>query len=949
MPPDRNTNSVFLAFLLLAIIVAGARGGVLLTERTRLLAEAEQRLALHATLLGALDTERLHTAVTLLQAVGERVSAAQIVDPGALPSELVRELPQSLALLTVARSYDTATALSAIAPDGQWQLWARDDRTPIIGTGRLGNSAVLVLAQPLDGTPDLELLATLTMHAFAFDPGLGSAPEHRLWLTDGAARVLLGSDDPAPPEPGAAGWLRKEAESESYGLSRIAAVPVSSVLESWLASVYFWLAAVIIVLLIIGTGYRISIRSSARRRAYERQSRARLLQLVQASNQISRGRSRKGVFERAARLARELIPAHQAMASETGNSSGDQLVQALAVSDRYSTRNEAATMLSGDGLYRLALDQGGPIRLNRSELERHPLNLHANEGDGDTPLQGWLAAPILSRDGRSLGLLQLSNRVEGEFTEEDEAMLQQLASVTAAAVEQSQVLEALQASRLAAEQARDEYARLLETLGEVYIAVDAQLRIIYLNRAAEELYGVRAADFRDRPLAELDPETAREMIARQFQRVLDAKELVRFTWQHERLNRVFEVHSFPTPTGFAALLDDITDRQAIEEQLRQAQKMEIVGQLTGGVAHDFNNLLTVIIGQIELLTHDRNANLADRDIRDGLELIAQASQRAADLTQRLLAFARRQTLNPTVVDPGALLAQIEPLLRRSIGETVAVEVVPGGALWNVEIDVNQFDNAILNLALNARDAMPKGGQLAIEAKNVRIDEHDVDAHAGVAAGEYVMLAVTDTGDGMEAEVAARAFEPFFTTKEVGAGSGLGLSMVYGFLRQSGGHVKIQSEPGTGTTVRLYMPRHLGSRPTVEKNPIPEPSELPTGRESILLVEDDDLVRGFVSRSLDQLGYRVLPVADGPAALAILESGRRFDMLLTDVVLPGGMSGSQVAESALRRQPKLKILYASGYNDDAVAHDGRLDPDLAFIGKPFSQAQLAAKVRQVLDA
>ncbi|TVS18587.1 MAG: response regulator [Gammaproteobacteria bacterium] len=951
MSPERNTKVVFLAFLLLAIGVAGLRGGVLLNERARLLANAHDELALQATLLSALDEQRLSSAAALLRLTASRIAGLDLAMDEGLPTDLEIELAEAMTILGTAPGGAVFATLAAIAPAGDWEPWAQA-APPVIGNGRLDDEHVLLLAQPLDASGDRQLLAALALPPFARAPERArrtDVQDVQIWLTDATGRTLLQNADQDPPPPAQqAGWIRAEATLPTFGLARVAAIPERGLLDGWRDAVYFWLVAMIIVLLILASGYRISLRSIERQRRLEQESQTRMLQLVQASNQISRGRSLTGVFERVARLARQLIPAHQAVATATHNTAGEQKVHAVSLSDTYAAWRDYSEPLKNEGIYRLVLDQGRPMRLTQEQLERHPAYRHfGSERDRHPPLRGWLAAPILASDGRNLGLLQLSHREQGEFTAEDEALLQQLASVTAAAVEQTRALEALQASRLAAEHARDEYARLLESLGEVYVAVDEDARIVYLNRAAEGLYGVKASEFRGRPLVNLDPETARDVVARQFERVVRDRELVRFTWHHERLNRIFEVHSFPTPTGFGALLDDITDRQAMEEQLRQAQKMEIVGQLTGGVAHDFNNLLTVIIGQIDLLTHDSASDLGDRDIRDGLQLIAQASQRAADLTQRLLAFARRQALNPTVVNPGRMLQQIEPLLRRTIGANVAVELVQSAALWDVEIDVNQFDNAILNLALNARDAMPDGGRLSIEATNTRIDEHYAAANAGIEPGQYVMVAVTDSGRGMPPDVAARAFEPFFTTKEVGAGTGLGLSMVYGFLRQSGGHAKIYSEPDEGTVVRLYLPRHFGSASTHEED-LGKSAELPGGEESILLVEDDELVRGFVSRSLDQLGYRVMPVPDGPSAIAALQADQRFDLLLTDMVLPAGMSGRQVADAVLKLQPDIKVLYTSGYSDNAIIHQGRLDPDVAFLSKPFSQAQLAAKVREVFD-
>ncbi|MCC5888863.1 MAG: response regulator [Gammaproteobacteria bacterium] len=941
MHPERSTNMVFLGFLLVVIFVAGLRGNLLLQERASLLAQTESDLSRRAETLGAVDAERLNALLTWLH-LAVKSHATDPAEPEALP-------PDVLALLPAGATVDGILDADTAPRDRSWRLAATPTDAHL---GVDDEARILTLRQPLGSQPqdDRRLLqVSIPVVEFARMPLPDS--RFRTWLIDQEGAVIHHPGQASePPAPGSADWLRAEQDVAGIGLTRIIGIPRAEVLQAWRNAVYLYWLSILIVLVMLTTGFVVHRRSQARQQATQQRYQARLLKLVQASNQISRGRSLAGVFERTARLARELIPAHQAVASTAYLDSDQHGIHAVSLSDAYAQWRDYDEPSTGKGIYRLVLQQRGPMRMTQAEVEAHP----AFQGFGDAagehpPLQGWLAAPVVASDGRVLGLLQLSHRHEGEFDSEDEAILQQLAMVAAAAIEQTQTLEALHSSRVAAEQARDEYARLLESLGEVYIAVDEGGHIVHLNPAAAALYRIDPETMRGHPLAELDAEATRPPASTHFEQVMRERSLLRFTWHHEGLNRTFEVHSFPTPSGFGALLTDVTERRAIEEQLRQAQKMEIVGQLTGGVAHDFNNLLTVILGQVDLLTHDEGGALADKEVRDGLEMIAEASQRAAQLTQRLLAFARRQTLNPSLVNPGRILKQVEPLLRRTIGANVEIEVVQSAGLWDVEIDVNQFENAIINLALNARDAMPDGGRLSIEATNMRIDEGYAEANADVEPGQYVMVAVTDTGRGMSAEVAARAFEPFFTTKEVGAGTGLGLSMVYGFLRQSGGQAKIYSEPGEGTMVRLYLPRRFNPSDPDTQLPAVNANPLPTGNERILLVEDDDLVRAFVSRSLDQLGYRVMPVEDGPAAIRLLESGERFDLLLTDVVLPGGMSGRQVADAVSRLQPEICILYASGYSDNAIVHHGRLDHDVEFLGKPFSQAQLAAKVRRVLDA
>lgn len=382
-----------------------------------------------------------------------------------------------------------------------------------------------------------------------------------------------------------------------------------------------------------------------------------------------------------------------------------------------------------------------------------------------------------------------------------------------------------------------------------------------------------------------------------------------------------------------------------EEALRQAQKMEAVGQLTGGVAHDFNNLLQVIFGNLEVI---RRLTPADSvRIQRAAEQALNGARQASSLTQRLLAFSRRQPLEPKPLDINAVVVGMSDLINRSLGETISVEIVRGAGLWRVESDQNALESAILNLAVNARDAMSHGGRLTIETTNAHIDEIYAAAHAEVLPGQYVALSVSDTGIGMDAETLRRAFEPFFTTKPVGKGTGLGLSQTYGFVKQSGGHVKIYSEVGHGTTVKIYLPRleHSTAEPeALRSGPVPDGTE----NETILVVEDDESVRLYSVEVLRELGYRVIEAADGPSALRVLEGQTKIDLLFTDVVLPGGMTGAQIAARARELDPALKILFTTGYARNAIFHHGRLDPGVQLITKPFSYGDLAAKVRDVLD-
>ena len=382
-----------------------------------------------------------------------------------------------------------------------------------------------------------------------------------------------------------------------------------------------------------------------------------------------------------------------------------------------------------------------------------------------------------------------------------------------------------------------------------------------------------------------------------------------------------------------------------EEALRQSQKMEAVGQLTGGIAHDFNDLLQVIIGNLEALQRSLPDN-SPRLQRASNNAMAGA-HRAAALTQRLLAFSRRQPLNPRPVDPNALVGSMSDLLHRTLGETISVETVRGAGAWRIEVDPTGLEAAILNLAVNARDAMPDGGQLTIETANAYLDEAYVRSHNEVTPGQYLVLSISDTGTGMDEATVAQAFEPFFTTKPVGQGTGLGLSQVYGFVKQSGGHLKIYSEIGHGTTIKIYLPR-LESTETEEIQHSPQIVPEGSSAETILVVEDDHDVREQSVEALGELGYRVLQAADGPSALRLLKREAHVDLLFTDVVLPGGMTGAQVAQEARDVQPGLKVLFTTGYARNAIVHNGRLDPGVQLITKPYSFADLAAKIRDVLD-
>ncbi|HEY0523756.1 MAG TPA: ATP-binding protein, partial [Stellaceae bacterium] len=392
---------------------------------------------------------------------------------------------------------------------------------------------------------------------------------------------------------------------------------------------------------------------------------------------------------------------------------------------------------------------------------------------------------------------------------------------------------------------------------------------------------------------------------------------------------------------------EIAERMKAEEALRQAQKMEAVGQLTGGIAHDFNNLLAVITGYLELL--ERRLTRTDEAAQRAVRMALNGAERAAKLTHRLLAFSRRQPLAPTVLNANKLVAGMSEMLRRTLGERAALETVLAGGLWNCFTDANQLESAVLNLAINARHAMPNGGQLTIETANTHLDDGYCRLHAEVTPGQYVMVAVTDTGVGIPKDLLDKVFEPFFTTKETGEGTGLGLSMVYGFVKQSNGHINIYSEVGQGTTVKIYLPRLLGPTDDAPDETVRDDRALRADAETILLVEDDEDVRAYTEEALEELGYSVLTAADGPAALQVLSEHPGVDLFFTDVGLPGSLNGRQLAEEARARRPGLRVLFTTGYARNAIVHHGRLDPGVELITKPFTYTALAEKIRQVLDS
>ncbi len=459
-----------------------------------------------------------------------------------------------------------------------------------------------------------------------------------------------------------------------------------------------------------------------------------------------------------------------------------------------------------------------------------------------------------------------------------------------------------------------------------------------------------------------------------YRNVLTSGVPVRFERELERTGRYLELAAFridpPERRQVAVLFQDVTRRHRsdralrelndtlerrveeevahrlrTEEALRQSQKMEAVGQLTGGIAHDFNNMLAVVVSALDLLARKylQDDPLAMRYV----DAARNGTKRAAQLTHRLLAFSRQQPLRPEALNANRLVSGMSDLLRHSLGATIQLEAVQAGGLWRTHADPNQLENAILNLAVNARDAMPDGGRLTIETANAFLDDRYAAEQIGLLPGQYVMVAVTDTGSGMSPDVVSRAFDPFFTTKEVGRGTGLGLSQVYGFVKQSGGHVKIYSEPGQGTTVKIYLPRLLhGQDEDAQSGAVPLAPHA-NGRETVLVVEDEAAVRAMSVDALTELGYRVLEADGAEAALRLLDAHPEIALMFADVVMPG-MNGRKLADEARNRRPDLKVLFTTGYTRNAVVHNGVLDAGVDLLGKPFTLEELGASVRAVLD-
>ncbi|WP_159460240.1 response regulator [Tistlia consotensis] len=521
---------------------------------------------------------------------------------------------------------------------------------------------------------------------------------------------------------------------------------------------------------------------------------------------------------------------------------------------------------------------------------------------------------------------------------------------------------AMRQGRLRAEAERQaaetRFREILAMAPDAVVAVDEEQRITLFNRAAEAVFGYSVEEVSGQFLDLLLPSGMVAEHRRHLAAFAERPETVRrMSERSEVTGRRKSGEEFPAEasiskliedgrTTFLAVIRDVSERKALQEQLRQVQKMEAVGQLTGGLAHDFNNLLTIVIGNLDQLCEELDGQLRARKLADQA---LGASLRGANLTRQLLAFSRRQPLETRVFDLNRLVSDTIALLRRTLGEPVEVETRLAAELWPALADPTQLEAALANLAINARDAMPDGGRLIVETANKPLDAHYAACNLEVAPGDYVVLAVSDSGTGIPPEVLDKVFEPFFTTKDPGKGTGLGLSMVYGFAKQSGGHVKIYSELGHGTTVRLYLPR-ASTQPKDEEAAAPHlrPVTKVARDATILVVEDDEEVRAVALRQLRALGYRVVEAADGKAGLQLLEQQAEVDLLFTDVVMRGGMSGPELAREARRRWPSLKVLFTSGYTEAALAGGSSIEGLGNLLSKPYRRDELARKVAEALD-
>ncbi|UEX78693.1 ATP-binding protein [Spiribacter halobius] len=698
----------------------------------------------------------------------------------------------------------------------------------------------------------------------------------------------------------------------------------ASVMASWRQRTAISGGALVLVLALLGWLFLRSARAEASERALEAAYGERLETLAGESRELVAAPDADTLAGGVLALALRLVTADHAC---------------LRLRGLGAEGHEYRRCVDGDGrrLDAAALPEGGFVASVLAEGSPRQRML----ADGH-----WLGVPVLTPDRACIGALELYRGGGSAFRDDESHLLQQLVAVAGAVLENQRARAAERRALEANVAAAREKERILESISDALFVLDRDWRFTYLNERACQL--LERDDLEGENVWEAFPEARDTEAYRHYHHAMASGETVSFEFYYPPLERWFSVRAYPFADGLSVYFQDVSERVAMQQQLQQAQKMEVIGQLTGGVAHDFNNLLTVILGNTEILLEETSAGSA---AQDAARLTQRAAERAQGLTQRLLAFARRQPLAPEALDVARLLREMEPLVRRSLGETVMLETVSAAGLWQAFADAGQLEAALLNLAVNARDAMPEGGRLTIEAANAHINERYAAAIPELEPGQYVVVAVSDTGAGMDDDTRERAFEPFFTTKGKHHGSGLGLSMVYGFAKQSQGNVTLYSEPGEGTTVKVYLPRWHGQ--TASGGPKPLAPPVPEGNagrgECLLVVEDDPMVRRFVVNALAGHDFRVIEAADATTALEQAAAlPRPPELLLTDVVLGGGMNGPALADRLTDRFPGLRVLYMSGYTENAIVHHGRLDPGVDLLQKPFGRAELLRRLRTILD-
>ncbi|MBL8630603.1 MAG: PAS domain-containing protein [Rhodospirillaceae bacterium] len=686
--------------------------------------------------------------------------------------------------------------------------------------------------------------------------------------------------------------------------------------------------------------------------------------LTKISTEFMALRDERALVTQAGDTIRTLIPAHlSSIHFIPPNQSRSDNAHAFSLSEKYARWRGYKAPVDGTGIYGVVIRSNQSMRLNQSQLEAHPHWRHfGSERERHLPLRGWMAAPLIARDGRNIGFVQLSDREHGDFTAGDEAVLMQFAQMLSICLENLRLVNESQASagqaQAAAAQAqaaaadaratRDQITKVFSATSDAVAVLDRDLRYTFANDPFCDMAGSPREDIVGATIYERLPQ-ARNVHEKLEQCHKTRKRVffeIGFT-NHQDEQRWIEVQAFPMDDSVVASIRDVTERRAADQKLMVAQRMDAVGRLSGGLAHDFNNLLAVVMGNAEILA----ATLKDQSQTRMANLIRTAAARGGNIVSRLLAFARSRPLDPKPTEVLETAKGVEGLLARSIPTNISFIIEPTSDLWPASVDAAQLENVLVNLVLNARDAMPDGGLVKVKAENVTVDAITAE-ELDLAAGEYVRLDVTDTGTGMSPDVVARAFEPFFTTKDVGKGSGLGLSMVYGFAQQSGGAVLIDSEVGTGTTISLYLPRATSKLITgYTATALPYD---PTGSERILLVEDDDMVRDFVEVMLRGLGYQVIAHGNAEAALAAVKAGFQPQLLLSDMMLRGTVSGEQLAKQIVQLSPFTRVLFMSGYAENTTSQSAKVQsakPGLVteVLRKPFRRNDLAVKIRTALTA